>query len=114
TQPTGAVTASKAVPSADATTLERHVRMLSETFHPRDCTHPDNLDRAAAYIRQEFVQARGSVSEQAFTIPGNFRFPPGFPEDPFGKCRNHSYRNIIATFGPATEERIIVGAHYDS
>jgi hypothetical protein len=114
TQPTGRVTASKPVPPASAAALERHVRMLSETFHPRDCTHPGNLDRAAAYIRQEFVRARGSVSEQEFAIPENFRFPPGFPEEPFGRCRNHSYRNIIATFGPATEERIIIGAHYDS
>jgi Zn-dependent M28 family amino/carboxypeptidase len=70
--------------------------MLSESFLPRDWKHPENLDRAAAYIRAEFAQAGGTVSEQPYEMDGK------------------SYGNVIAAFGPDTAERIIVGAHYDA
>jgi len=76
--------------------LETHVRMLSETFFPRDAGHPENLDRAATYIRQEFEQARGKVAEQPYEVNGNI------------------YRNVTAMFGPDIKERIVVGAHYDT
>ena len=76
--------------------LEAHVRMLSETFFPRDWTHPENLDRAAAFIRKEFEQANGVVTEQAYEMDGK------------------TYRNVIASFGPETKERVVVGAHYDA
>jgi len=80
----------------EPTRLARHVRMLSETFFPRDAGHPENLDRAASYIRQEFAQARGNVAEQPYTVSGNI------------------YRNVTARFGPDTKERLVVGAHYDT
>jgi len=70
--------------------------MLSETFAPRDWRHPENLDRAAAYIRAELTHPSARISEQPFELDG------------------HTYRNVIASFGPATGERIIVGAHYDA
>ena len=76
--------------------LKAHVRMLSETFRPRDYKHPENLDRAAGYIRGEFEQSVATVSEQAFEMDGKI------------------YRNVIASFGPDTKERIVVGAHYDA
>jgi hypothetical protein len=76
--------------------LETHVRMLTETFFPRDAYHPENLLRAADYIRSEFHRARGNVSDQCYEI------------------RQKTYCNIIARFGPDTEERIVVGAHYDA
>jgi Zn-dependent M28 family amino/carboxypeptidase len=84
------------VPPISSARLETHVRMLSETFFPRDAAHPENLDRAAAYIRQELAQANGRVSEQPFEVAGR------------------TYRNVIAWFGPDTQERIVVGAHYDT
>jgi len=76
--------------------LEAHVRRLAETFIPRDEAHPENLDRAAAYIRRAFERAGGRVSEQPYEVHGK------------------TYRNVIARFGPQTEERIVIGAHYDS
>jgi Zn-dependent M28 family amino/carboxypeptidase len=76
--------------------LHTHVRMLAETFCPRNYTHTENLDRTAVYVRNEFEQARGMVSEQLFEMEGK------------------TYRNVIATFGPDTGERIVVGAHYDA
>jgi len=82
--------------SPDPARLEAHVRMLSQTLVPRDWTHPENLDRTAAYIRHEFEQAGGQVSDQPFDM------------------ENRTYRNVIAAFGPETRERIVVGAHYDA
>jgi Zn-dependent M28 family amino/carboxypeptidase len=78
--------------SVDPTKLETHVRTLSQSFVPRDESHPENLDRCAAYIRREFERANARVSEQPFTIDGK------------------TYRNVIANFGPETKERVVVGA----
>jgi hypothetical protein len=82
--------------AVDPARLEAHVRMLAETFVPRDESHPENLDRAAAYIRRELQEAGGRVEDQPFEVGGT------------------TYRNVIARFGPETRERIVVGAHYDA
>jgi len=91
---------SRATPSAERTIdpsrLEAHVRKLSIELSPRDATHTENLDQVAAYIKNEFSQTSAFVSEQVYGVQGK------------------SYRNVIAHFGPETEERIIVGAHYDA
>lgn len=84
-----------AAPTVSPARLEAHVRALSQEFVPRDHTHPENLDRAAAYIRTAFTRAGGATSEQPYN------------------ARGRSYRNIIALFGPETRARIVVGAHYD-
>ena len=76
--------------------LENHVRMISETIFPRSFEQTENLDRVAAYVRDQFEKAHGVVSDQPFQINGK------------------TYRNVIARFGPETGEVIIVGAHYDS
>ncbi len=76
--------------------LKTHVQMLSETFAPRDYTNTDNLDRAADYIKREFEHAQGRVSEQPY------------------KANGKSYRNVIALFGKDANERIVIGAHYDT
>jgi Zn-dependent M28 family amino/carboxypeptidase len=84
-------------PPVDVARLEAHVRLLSETFAPRDYSHPENLDRVAAYLRKEFERANAAaVSEQPF------------------ESRGQTYRNVIASFGPRTSELIVVGAHYDT
>jgi len=83
-------------PPVDPARLETHVRTLSETLGPRDAGHPDNLDRAASYIRSAFEQARGKTADQPFQV---------------GRT---TYRNVMATFGPPSKERIVVGAHYDT
>ena len=79
----------------DPARLEAHVRALV-SFAPRDETHPENLDRAATWIRRELQEAGGKVEDQAFSAKGA------------------TYRNAIAHFGPETRERIVVGAHYDA
>ena len=64
----------------DPARLQTHVRMLSETLAPRDYTHRENLERVAAYIRQEFTASGGHVSEQEF------------------KAEEQAYRNVIVVF----------------
>jgi Zn-dependent M28 family amino/carboxypeptidase len=83
-------------PAVSPERLEAHVRMLADEFVPRDFANPANLDRAAAYIRQEFARAGGTVAEQPF------------------EAGRSTYRNVIAAFGPETRERIVIGAHYDA
>src|SRR5262249_58930944 len=80
--------------SVHAIHLETHVRTLSQSFVPRDESHPENLDRCAAYIRREFERANARVSEQPFTVDGK------------------TYSNVIAHFGPETEEMFVVGEHF--
>jgi Zn-dependent M28 family amino/carboxypeptidase len=70
--------------------------MLAETLSPRDHEHVENLDRVAAYIRGELDKSGGRTSEQPFKVNGG------------------TYRNIVAMFGPETQERLIIGAHYDA
>src|SRR5262249_33436084 len=81
----------------DPDRLRAHVRVLSETFAPRDAAHPENLDRIAEYIEDRFRAAGAAATS----------FQPVDTE-------KASYRNVIASFGPDARERIVVGAHYDA
>lgn len=96
TQPLFSVGKPAIAPAVSATRLELHVRTLVADFAPRDYRHPENLDRAAAYIHHEFEQAGGVAVDAPYPVQGRI------------------YRNVIASFGPDTPERIVIGAHYDS
>ena len=91
---------------ADPKRLEKHVRFLAEACKPRDVEHPANLDKAAAYIKEELKAAGGAVSEQVFVFEEFNQKNKKVGRGPF--------RNVIAVFGPETLERIVVGAHYDA
>ncbi len=80
----------------DPKILEAHVRMLSQAFHPRDVTHPENLDRAAAYVEGRFKDLGYATSQQTWTYQAA------------------TYRNIIAARGDVALPHVVVGAHYDS
>ncbi|MDF3021828.1 MAG: peptidase [Steroidobacteraceae bacterium] len=80
----------------DTAALERHVRMLSSTLHPRSFEHAQNLDAAADYVLGEFRATGASTDVQAYEVDGR------------------TYRNVIARFGPATGPLLVIGAHYDS
>jgi Zn-dependent M28 family amino/carboxypeptidase len=83
-------------PGADPERLRRHVETIALALGPRDAEHPDGLDRVAAYVAAELRAAGADVADQPFAV------------------RGRAYRNVIARFGPATRERIVVGAHYDT
>jgi Zn-dependent M28 family amino/carboxypeptidase len=76
--------------------LKTHVEKISNEFFPRSAPFIQNLDKTAAYIKQQFETAGAKTSEQTFQVDGK------------------TYRNIIAHFGAETKERIVVGAHYDA
>ncbi len=80
----------------DPAALERHVRVLSETFHPRSYQHAANLDAAADYVLKAFREAGARTEQQVFEVEGR------------------SYRNIIARFGADEGDLLVIGAHYDS
>jgi Zn-dependent M28 family amino/carboxypeptidase len=81
---------------SDPERLRRDVVALSETFHPRDWTHPENLNRCADYIAAEMKAAGATVEMQDYTVGGE------------------TYRNVIGRFGARKDKTIIIGAHYDS
>ncbi len=82
--------------AADAERLRAIVTKLSVDFAPRDYTHPANLDAAAAFIRAELEAAGRKTTTQEWQVEGV------------------TYRNVSALYGPASGERIVVGAHYDA
>ncbi|MGZ3450928.1 MAG: M28 family peptidase [Polyangiales bacterium] len=84
-----------ALPTIDPALLSSHVHTLTTELHPRSHAQPAKLDAAAAFIRAELGK-HGRVEEQTFVVAGN------------------TYRNVIASVGPETNERVVVGAHYDS
>jgi len=85
-----------AIPRADLELLRSHVVKLATAFLPRSAGHPESLDAAAAYIRKELERSGGRLSEQPLTF------------------ERKTYRNVIASFGPESGERIVIGAHYDA
>lgn len=76
-----------------------HIRLCLEsvlnTQKPRNYRNPEILDTVAERIRLKFLQSTSRASFQEYKV---------------GKT---VYKNIIASFGPETGERVIVGAHYD-
>jgi len=80
----------------DPLNLQRHVMFLSETMAPRSFSDLDNLNRVADYIHNEFSQTSKRVSFQHF------------------QAQKIDYKNVIATFGPASDDVMVIGAHYDA
>ncbi len=76
--------------------LEKTVRYLTQTVHPRSADHPENLNRSGKYIKDIFVKSGAKVTEQPVPIADG------------------PYKNIIADYGPKDGPLIIIGAHYDS
>ena len=78
----------------DPQRLEAHVREISLNLAPRDHTHPEVLDRVASYISSQLASMGAQTVEQPFD--------------------NGRFRNITTSFGPDSNERVVVGAHYDT
>lgn len=80
----------------DEANLERDIRALSESFHPRSYDDVENLEATAGYIAEQLVTAGGRVTSQPVVFEGLH------------------YRNVVARFGPETGPIMVVGAHYDA
>lgn len=96
TQPLARPSGAPPAPALDTALLEQHVRQLSETCLPRSWDQLEGLERAATYITEVFQASGARLDAQTFSV------------------RNRSYRNVLASYGPETGPRIIVGAHYDA
>jgi hypothetical protein len=86
----------KAAVRAQAERLKANVAFLTEEPHRRSYPRVAELDRAADYIHQQFAAAQARVSEQTYAVD------------------DQTYRYVIASFGPESGERIVVGARYDT
>jgi hypothetical protein len=75
--------------------LRAHVQELVKIQPPRNYRHVASLDLAAEYIFKQFQLYGNRVEFQEY------------------KVADKKYKNVIASFGPRSGERIIVGAHYD-
>lgn len=95
TQPIAPLELGPAHTQVSAQALEQHVRMLSNTLPSRN-DNPDTLALSADYIETVLRASGARVSLQRYKVSGI------------------EYRNVIAQFGPDTQERIVIGAHYDS
>lgn len=83
-------------PTADPVRLEAHVRTLAEDLTPRDADHPERLAPVAEYIEAKLASHTDRLTDQPYSVAGT------------------TVRNVIARFGPETDERVVVGAHHDT
>lgn len=81
---------------ADEARLKHDVEFLSRTSKPRNYKNLKTLKEVTTYIRKTFEENTEHVETHTFKINDG-------PE----------YENIIASFGPRTADRFIIGAHYD-
>jgi len=80
----------------DPEKLKTHVLIMTGDMAPRNFEHFENMEKAADYIHEQFYGAGARINELSYEINGKtFRIVSGF-------------------FGPDTNERLIVGAHYDA
>jgi Zn-dependent M28 family amino/carboxypeptidase len=94
--PVSTVPGTPSLQAVDPIRLRGHVDKLAVEFAPRSYERVWNLNKSADYISNEFRAAGGTVSEQTYEVKGKI------------------YRNVMAHFGPESDSRIVVGAHYDS
>lgn len=81
---------------AAAVALRADVAMLTQTIGFRDRGHLSGLTRAARYIENSLRSTSARVQIQPFEVGGVV------------------YENVIARFGPPSQETVVIGAHYDS
>ncbi len=76
--------------------LLRHVEHVVDDAYPRDFLHPDHMAVTARYLADSWRAMGLPVREQRFAVGGR------------------TFANVIASLGPPTTERVVVGAHYDA
>ncbi len=80
---------------SSADSLRKHVVKLSEQTFPRNAENVEYLNRAADYIKLNFSRSTKRVFFQKYEIDRVL------------------FKNVVASVGPDTGYRIIVGANYD-
>lgn len=82
-------------PRSDRHRLYEHVRLLTSIRPYRNHKNIQSLRVAADHIEEQFQSAGLATGRQTW------------------EARNNTYENVIASFQPEREHRLIVGAHYD-
>lgn len=77
-------------------TLEKYVAHISNIKPGRDFNSIDALNKTAQYVKNTFSPYCDEVQIQPF------------------KVKDNEYKNIICSFNTEGQERVIVGAHYDT
>lgn len=75
--------------------LYEDVLTLTSIQPPRHYLNLASLDAIAGYIAHELGKLNGTVEYQKY------------------KAQGREYKNVIATFGDVSKQRVVVGAHYD-
>lgn len=75
--------------------LYKDIDFLTEIRPYRNYRNLETLDKVAQYIKAEFEQLNYHIEEQKWMVEGN------------------KYTNVIASYQPEQQRRLIVGAHYD-
>ena len=81
--------------SADPSSLRSDVEALTGLPGFRCFERPDDLDRAATWVRSALEESGLPVEEQPFGVGG------------------WTYKNFIARYGPVSAPLLVIGAHYD-
>lgn len=75
--------------------LYKDVEFLTSIRPFRNYSNPESLQRAADYLKTEFSKTGLSVEEQKYMDKGS------------------EFCNIIASYNPGRDRKLIAGAHYD-
>ena len=81
--------------SAIVERLYHDVAFLTTITPARNIYHPESLENAASYIESELRKANANPDQQTWQAGGQL------------------YKNIIASYQPEKQNRLIIGAHYD-
>lgn len=113
----GSLPAPSQVEKEIAANLSKHVWTLAGTIGPRSLTSaPDNLEKAATYIEEVFGKFSYALKTQEYTAETQSMSGRKVSEHAITfPTIEHQTRNIIAerTGKRASNEILIVGAHYD-
>ena len=82
--------------AVDQQRLRQIVEQLSTDWAPRDYASVEHTEAVAIFIEQQLSLYSAEVESQRFRVDGQ------------------PYRNLIASFGPDSEQVYVVGAHYDA
>ncbi len=95
--------------------LLRHVQKLALEIGERNFTHPKAYQRAGEYIANAFKESGYEARFESFQIAS----PPALTAlrtDQSNKValKDATYRNVVAIKKGHSEEKIVIGAHYDT
>ncbi len=87
---------------ADTARIKTDLFYLTKECRFRNFQHPDQLNKAADYIKRQFAAVTDSVWFQNYSLDSSYAID------------SSGFKNVVCSLGPRDAERIIIGAHYDA